>query len=130
MIKSKENLQYYLEQDRLALYEERITPNFFKDEIWKWEILLRKNEYVTNCLTSKIYLPYKVWIKWRFYNLSVKLGFSIPMNCFGPDLSIAHYGTIVVGNAKVGKNCRIQEGVNIGATGGGILRRRLATMFL
>ena len=80
MIKSKENLQYYLEQDRLALYEERIKPNFFKDEIWKWEILLRKNEYVTNCLTSKIYLPYKVWIKWRFYNLSVKLGFSIPMN--------------------------------------------------
>ena len=37
---------------------------------------------------------------------------------FGPGLSIAHYGTIVVNsNAKIGKNCRIQEGVNIGASG-------------
>lgn len=50
--------------------------------------------------------------------MSLKLGFSIPLNCFGPGLSIAHYGCLVVGNAKVGKNCRIQEDVNIGATGG------------
>ncbi len=34
-------------------------------------------------------------------------------------MSIAHYGTIVVNSAaKVGKNCRIHEGVNIGATNG------------
>ena len=49
----------------------------------------------------------------------MRLGFSIPLNCFGPGLSIAHYGTITIGNAKVGRNCRIQEGVNIGSTGGG-----------
>ena len=42
----------------------------------------------------------------------------IPVNCFGPGLSIAHYGPIVVNTtAKVGKNCRIHEGVTIGATG-------------
>ena len=45
--------------------------------------------------------------------------FSIPLNVFGPGLSIAHYGTIVVnGNAVIGKNCRIQESVTIGATNG------------
>ena len=96
-------------------------PNIIKDEIWKWEILLRKNEYVTNCLTKFVWLPYKAWIKYRFYKESVRLGFSIPLNCFGPGLSIAHYGTITIGHAKVGRNCRLQEGVNIGSTGGGRL---------
>ena len=57
--------------------------------------------------------------KFLFQKLSIKLGFSIPLNVFGPGLSIAHYGTIVVNSAaKVGKNCRIQEGVNIGSTNG------------
>ena len=57
--------------------------------------------------------------KKRLYSLGAKCGgFSIPINCFGPGLSIAHYGTIVVNDtAKVGKNCRIHEGVTIGATG-------------
>lgn len=49
----------------------------------------------------------------------MKLGFSIPINVFGPGLSIPHYGTIVVNKAtQVGKNCRLHEGVNIGATNG------------
>ena len=38
---------------------------------------------------------------------------------FDEGLSIAHYGCIVVnGNARIGKNCRIQECVTIGATNG------------
>lgn len=49
----------------------------------------------------------------------MKLGFSIPINVFGPGLSIAHYGTIVVSQyASVGSNCRLHVGVNIGANGG------------
>ena len=49
----------------------------------------------------------------------MKLGFSIPLNVFGPGLSIAHYGTIVVAEkAKIGANCGIHEGVTIGATNG------------
>ena len=93
MIQSKQDLQYYLEQDKLALhYALTDKPNIIKDEIWKWEILLRKNEYVTNCLTKFVWLPYKAWIKYRFYKESVRLGFSIPLNCFGPGLSIAPAG--------------------------------------
>lgn len=57
--------------------------------------------------------------KFRFHRLSIKLGFSIPINVFGPGLAIVHYGTIVVSNgAKIGANCRIHEGVTIGATNG------------
>ena len=34
-------------------------------------------------------------------------------------MSIAHYGTITVNdNARIGKNCRIQEGTCIGSTNG------------
>ena len=46
-------------------------------------------------------------------------GYTIPENVFGPGLSIAHYGTIVVNSkARVGKNCRIHICTNIGASGG------------
>lgn len=58
-------------------------------------------------------------LRLKYHRLSLKLGFSIPINVFREGLSIAHYGTIVVSNhAKVGKNCRIHEGVNIGSTNG------------
>ena len=54
-----------------------------------------------------------------YHYLSVKLGFEIPYNVFGPGLAIVHRGTIVVaGGAEVGANCRIHEGVTIGATNG------------
>lgn len=51
--------------------------------------------------------------------MQFKLGYSIPLNVFGPGLSIAHHGTIVVAQeAHIGANCRIHEGVTIGATNG------------
>lgn len=54
--------------------------------------------------------------KYRFRKLSIKLGYSIPINVFGPGLSLPHYGTIVVNpDTRVGINCRIHVGVNIGA---------------
>ncbi|MBB1110187.1 serine acetyltransferase [Limosilactobacillus sp. pH52_RY] len=118
MIKSKKELKYYLEQDRLALHYNKKKPKLLGDEIWKFEILLRKNEYCTNCLKGIWCLPYKYIIKYRFHKLSVKLGYTLPLNRIGPGLSIAHYGLLTIGNAEIGKNCRIQEGVNIGATGG------------
>ena len=55
----------------------------------------------------------------KHHALGVKLGFSIPLNVFGSGLCIVHPGTIVVaGGATIGKNCRIHEGVTIGATNG------------
>lgn len=56
MIKSKDDLIHYLEMDKIALrYDTQSKPSFMKDEIWKFEILLRKNEYLTNCKTSVLY---------------------------------------------------------------------------
>ncbi len=125
MITTKKELKYYLEQDAIALRcEEKKHPKLFGDELWKFQIVLRKTEYYNNLYqnSKKYYIIHYAWYKFWFHKTSIKLGFSIPLNIFGPGLSIAHYGTIVVNPAaKVGKNCRLQEGVNIGATNGSSL---------
>ena len=119
MIQNKNDLKYYLEQDKIALGIKRSRPLIFGDEIWKFQILYRKYEYLRNVYSNTILLPYVYIIKILFEKKSVKLGYSIPINVFGPGLSIAHYGTIVINShAKIGKNCRIHEGVTIGATSG------------
>ena len=121
MITTKKELQYYLSQDAIALRCNKKHPHLFGDEVWKFQIVLRKAEYYTNLFrgSKKHLILHYIWYKYRLHNLSIKLGFSIPINVFGPGLSIAHPGTIVVNSkARVGKNCRIQEGVNIGATNG------------
>ncbi|MBQ1393003.1 MAG: serine O-acetyltransferase [Lachnospiraceae bacterium] len=42
----------------------------------------------------------------------------VPLNVFGPGLSIAHIGPIVInGKAKVGKNCRLHPFTTIGMDG-------------
>lgn len=54
MISSKEDYLYYLECDRKKLGKSnQKAPKFFGDEIWKFQRLLRKAEYLTNCKKSK-----------------------------------------------------------------------------
>ena len=122
MIQNKSELRYFLEQDAIALRTKgRKRPKLFGDEVWKYQIILRKAEYYSNSFKAgkKRVAFHYFWYKFLLKRTSIRLGFSIPINVFGPGLSIAHYGTIVVNaSARVGKNCRLQEGVNIGSTGG------------
>ena len=124
MITTKKELEYYISQDAIASQRKGKyvkKAKLFGDEIWKFQILLRKTEYYHNlyCNSKKYFIFHYLWFRFWFHKASVRLGFSIPINVFGPGLSIPHYGTIVVSNtARVGKNCRLQEGVNIGATNG------------
>jgi serine O-acetyltransferase len=119
MIESKKDYRLYLERDRIALAQRRKKPRLFADEVWKFQRLLRRFEYCTNCRQSLLWKPYSLLLKLRFRRLSIRLGFDIPCNVFGPGLSIAHYGTIVVnGTARIGANCRIHAGVNIGTQAG------------
>ena len=56
----------------------------------------------------------------RLHNLSIRLGFSIPVGVCGPGLGLPHYGYIVVSrHASIGNNCRIHSGVNIGVARNG-----------
>ena len=61
----------------------------------------------------------KTYYKYKYRNISHKLGFTIPINTCGPGLSIPHYGTIIINpNARIGCNCRLHACVNIGASAG------------
>jgi serine O-acetyltransferase len=126
MILTKIDYYKYLETDRIALGRNRrtlysrIIDFFYPDYIWKFQRVLRKAEYYRNTRRGNLFKTiYYLIIKLRFIRLSLRLGFSIPENVFGPGLAIVHYGTIVVNaGAKIGKNCRINACVNIGESGG------------
>lgn len=120
MITSKKEYYEYLRQDQLALGRQKDErPRLFGDEIWKLERLLRRVEYMKNCKEGPIGVVLGKYYGYRFHRLSVRLGMTLPINVFGPGLAIPHYGTIVVhANAKIGSNCRLQEGVTIGAANG------------
>ncbi len=118
MIKSKEDYLYYLECDRIALIRVTRRPRSLADPIWRFERLMRKREYIENT-KSGIWRLYALWLHIRFNRMSIKLGFSLPINFAGPGLAIPHYGTIVVNDTvKMGSNCKIHTGVNIGANRG------------
>jgi serine O-acetyltransferase len=125
MIQSKKIYKDYLKSDAIALginnrgFQNYIKNVFFPNYIWAFQKTLRALEYQHNCKNKGLNKLYYFYLKYKFRKISVKLGFSIPINVFGPGLSIVHYGTIVVNSAaKVGKNCRIHACVNIGASGG------------
>ena len=112
MIKDKVSLKEYLAKDKAALGISKKYPALYGDEIWKFQIALRKDEYYQN--TEGCLLPRLFW-KWRHRSLGIKLGFSIPINCFGGGLRINHYGLIVVHpKARIGEWCDIHQGTNIG----------------
>ena len=117
MIKTKADLKYYMEQDRLNLKQTKKKPSW-NDEIWKYEIVLRKHEYYHNKekrgLITKILLRY---YSKKHHKLSMKYTTGIPINVCGPGLSIGHFGALYINsNAKIGKNLRIQSGVTIGGS--------------
>jgi serine O-acetyltransferase len=116
MIKSYEDYLKYLEADRISLNKEKTIKNLFFDDIWKFQRLMRKLEYLTNCQKNR---ALRIFVGYQYQRQGRKLGFSIPINVFGPGLSIAHEGTIVVNeSAKIGANCRLHVCVNIGAAAG------------
>lgn len=121
MINSKEDYYEYLVADMRALGIVGNRPKYggLRYSIWKYEVLMRKLEYVTNCKKSPVYTLYRLILKYEFTRQSIKYGFMIPINTFGKGLSIAHIGPIVVnGDAKIGENCRIHVDVNIGTQAG------------
>jgi serine O-acetyltransferase len=118
MINSKSEYLFYLEADRIALGQDKRKPGIF-DIVWKFERLLRTVEYYKNCKKSIIYRPYYYYLNLKFFSLSLLLGFTIPPNVFGPGLSIAHRGPIVVNErAKIGENCRVHVCTVIGSSAG------------
>lgn len=120
MIRSHADMLAYREADRIAL--RRSGPlNVFHDEVWLFQRLLRRVEYLLNCKsrTHPWWIVVRKVYGYRLHRQAVRCGFEIPPNTCGPGLSIAHRGTIVVHpDARIGSNCRLHVDVVIGTRPG------------
>ena len=123
----RQRRQYFLTADRIALARPERTKKQWQfvslllapDHVLRFQRLLRELEHLQSLPSTPIN-RFRRLVTYRAYRrLGVLLGFSIPPSVFGPGLSIAHVGTIVVNKgARVGANCRLHTCVNIGTAAG------------
>lgn len=126
MISSKQEYENYIKEDMHAYGLTHLPKYLFLNpfdidlEIWRFQMALRKCEYLYNLDNGSIIWKIRKFLAAKkFKKLSCKLGFTINPNCFGPGLRIAHRGTIVVnGQCRIGSNCTINACVNIGIKAG------------
>ena len=112
---------YYLKCDEIARWGRKATAleKIRLGSIWKYNIVLRKLEYIKNCKKGLIKLIMYYIYKFRKRILEHLTGWYIPENVFGSGLCLVHKGPVIVNNnARFGCNVRIQAMVNIGASGG------------
>ena len=116
MIKSRKDYIEYLKADSLSKKRTRSIFSYSLDNVWVFQRRMRRLEYLTNCRKNRLLCLVAAH---QYKKLGRDLGFSIPINVFGPGLSIAHAGTIVInGGTRVGCNCRLHVCVNIGTEAG------------
>lgn len=121
MIRTRQDYYAYMEADARACRRKTIKAKLLGDDLWKLQVSLRKEEYFCNFTGMKrvLFLPAIIANKVRFHNLSVRCGIEISPFCFEEGLSIAHKGLVIVNSqVRVGRNCRIQDGVTVGTTNG------------
>lgn len=113
---------YTLQDPRMDYYRP-FTKGWFLDWVLKSEQyylrkyvkLLRSEEYYTFIKPSSIK---RMWYTRKKNVLGAKLGFFIPAGCFGPDLKIAHYGSIIVNpHSRIGSGCTLHGNCCIGNKG-------------
>ena len=116
LITSKKDYKKFIAADLASLGVARKRNWLMLNEIVTFQFRLRRLEYALNCARN----PIRILIRRFLYRrIAIKLGISISPNTFGPGLSIAHRGNIVVnGGAQIGANCRVHVGVNIGTEAG------------
>ena len=99
--------------------KERILEWLIRPEkyyIRRYLRFLRQEERFTFIKPRKILA---FWYKARKNRLGSRLGFIISAGCFGEDLVIEHYGSIIVNpKSRIGRNCKIHGNCCIGSTGG------------
>lgn len=112
MIDSWSALKSYVRADLKSRGDSRFLKVFLFDPVARFTILMRVLEYgAARRWPRLVRLPLLFWYR----RLSVRLGFSIAPGIFGPGLAIVHHGLLVIDpTTRVGRNCRIHQGVNIG----------------
>jgi len=121
MIKTKKDLKYYIESDLRSLNVYPLTidkrlSSLLCPTIWRFQIKMRKLEFYHNCKRMTFIRKIIFHIKYKLYErYGYKLGFTIPLNVFGPGLCLCHVGTVIISAySHFGSNARIHACVNIG----------------
>jgi serine O-acetyltransferase len=121
-INSREEYFHYQKADLAAHYPP--INNWhpwmaLKYPILAWQRRLRFTEYLINCKHGVLWGFFTVWTRFWMRRRAIALGFTVPPNVFGPGLSIAHWGDVVINDkARVGANCRIHPGTCLGDKNG------------
>ena len=119
MIKTKDDLQYYLLCDKLARGETKARPFLWGDKLWKFQILYRKTEYHYNNREKLWHKLAYLLTYFRFRRQRDRLCSELPLNVFAEGLVIWHGQNIIVNeNARVGRNFSISAGCCIGQAKG------------
>ena len=124
MILNKKDYYLYRTADKIMGGNEhrsffyKLKQHLYPDEIERFMYLLRISEYFKNTSSTILGRMLFYYYYFLYKRVSLKLGFSIPLNVFGPGLLIPHYGTIVVNaNTTVGKCCVMHTCVCIAGNG-------------
>lgn len=115
-IRSREDLARFRREDAAAYGLDRVGPLLLlRAPIIRFVWFLRLVEYTSSCWRSPWGRAASEVLRYLLRNQGIRLGFTIHPHVFGPGLSIAHWGTIVVSpTARVGARCRIHADVNLG----------------
>lgn len=118
MIKTKQDLRYFLQEDAKAngirpgiSYITKLIYGNVHACAYRYLKSLRKYEYYQNTGS-----PLRFW--WRFYNrrLGLKYNLAIPINVVGYGLYLPHLeGGVIVNCQSIGCNCKINSGVVVGS---------------
>ena len=102
----------YMRADLASMGVPGTVRTFLLDPVARFTLLMRFCEYLNN--SGKPFFIRAPFLFW-FRRLSIRLGFSLGLNIFGPGVAIVHYGLLVIDpTTRIGKNCRIHMGAHIG----------------
>jgi serine O-acetyltransferase len=112
------NLIYLIRSD-LWRYYGKVSFIIFTKELligigFRYSFWMRVNAYLRT--KSFFWLPLKIFAKLIFRHYMFKFGMNIPSATeIDSGFYIGHFGGIVInGEAKIGKNCNINQGVTVG----------------
>lgn len=125
MINNKLDLKKYISEDMAFFhqYPKRYQIRLILGHDPAYQILrylrfLRKEEYYHNARHDLLGRLLCLYYFRKKNQLGNKLGFKIPVNCFGPGLTIYHHGYVIVNEAaRIGAHCRLHGNNCIGNNG-------------
>lgn len=125
MIKSKEDLAFYLREDAKAnIKRESCSWLRMQVNVWygndsyrflQYMQALRRYEYALNCLSGPIGKLRRIFAKVRYHRLGAKINVNILPNVVGYGFRVPHLlGGVIINCRSVGNNCTANAGVIVG----------------